>query len=45
MNSYIKKKKKEHTEGNVISHFYRTVLAGKFEVCCFGKVDHEDKLR
>lgn len=39
------KKKREHIEGNVISHLYKTVLAGKFEICCSGKADHEDKLK
>lgn len=45
MNSHTQKKKKEHTEENVISHLYRTVLAQKFEICCSGKADHENKLK
>lgn len=41
----LHKKKRENTKENVISHLYRTVLAGKFEICCSGKADHEDKLK
>ena len=41
MKSYTKEK---HAEGNVvISHQYRTVLAGKFEICCSGKAEYEDE--
>lgn len=43
MKSYTKGK---HSEGNVvIPHWYRTVLAGKFEICCSRKAEHENKLK
>lgn len=42
MKSYTKEK---HSEGNVISHWYGTVLAGKFEICCSRKAEHEDELK